>query len=280
MELQKFDPQKMWDASGGAPTSIIIGQSRAGKSCLIRDLCWYWRDVPMVFVMSYEEYGCGFYKKFIPEICISSIYNDYYTEKILKSQTKVQKTSTLDTRSVVVLDDVLYESNIRKQGDWFSKLFLNGRKMNICTIIASQWPTWSNPTVCSNLDYVFIGRDKANNTRERLYKYYCGRPFPEFEIFIQLLEKYANGVGDYLVIDNTIKSEKWEDRLYWYHSEMRDNFKIGSAQLWELSYKRMAELQKDTVAAPSTINVKRHNHTCKNTCINILCAALRFLRLI
>ena len=41
-ELKKFDPQQaMWRDNYTAPTTVIIGEPKAGKTFLIRDLLWY-----------------------------------------------------------------------------------------------------------------------------------------------------------------------------------------------------------------------------------------------
>ena len=40
-----------------------------------------------------------------------------------------------------------------------------------------------------------------------------------------------------LVLDNTVKSNKIQDCLFWYKASIRKNFRFGSPQLWNMHKK-------------------------------------------
>jgi hypothetical protein len=40
-----------------------------------------------------------------------------------------------------------------------------------------------------------------------------------------------------LVLDNTVKSNKIQDCVFWYKATVRKNFRVGSPQLWQMHKK-------------------------------------------
>ena len=56
--------------------------------------------------------------------------------------------------------------------------------------------------------------------------------FPTFDIFCQVMDQCTENY-ECLVIDNTSKSNKIEDQVYWYKASEHENFKIGAPEFWE-----------------------------------------------
>jgi hypothetical protein len=110
-------------------------------------------------------------------------------------------------------------------------MFMNGRCMAINLIITMQYPLGIGPELRSNVDYVFLFGTSVMNEKHRMYQYYAGM-FPSFEVFCETLDRYTRDYGC-LVIDNTVHSENWEDMVFWYRAEPRNDFRIGSEVYWD-----------------------------------------------
>ena len=75
------------------------------------------------------------------------------------------------------------------------------------------------PSLRCNIDYVFIFKENIESARKRLYEHYCSM-LASFEIFCQVMNQYTKDY-DCLVIDNTTRSTKFEDMVYWYHADVQ-----------------------------------------------------------
>ena len=80
--------------------------------------------------------------------------------------------------------------------------------------------------------YLFL-RENIWSNRKRLYDHYAGM-FPTFEMFCETMDQCTENY-ECLVIDNTSKSNKIEDQVYWYKSDHTPDFKIGASQFWQYS---------------------------------------------
>ena len=87
------------------------------------------------------------------------------------------------------------------------------------------------PDLRANVDYVFILRENVLQNREKLYKSFFGI-FPTLDMFNQVMTKCTENY-ECLVLDNTSKSNKIEDCVYWYKANLRKNFRIGSPAIWK-----------------------------------------------
>ena len=87
------------------------------------------------------------------------------------------------------------------------------------------------PNLRGNIDYVFILRENYISNRKRIYDHYAGM-FPTFEIFCQVMDQCTENY-ECLVIDNTSKSNKIEDQVYWYKASPHESFKIGAPEFWQ-----------------------------------------------
>jgi hypothetical protein len=77
---------------------------------------------------------------------------------------------------------------------------------------------------------VFILRENVIQNREKLYKSFFG-VFPTFDMFNQVMTSCTENY-ECLVLDNTSKSNKIEDCVFWYKAKVRKNFRVGSPALW------------------------------------------------
>lgn len=61
-------------------------------------------------------------------------------------------------------------------------VFMNGRHLNILTLITMQYALGVPPNLRTNIDYVFILRENIYANRKRIYEQYAGM-FPTFDMF-------------------------------------------------------------------------------------------------
>ena len=86
------------------------------------------------------------------------------------------------------------------------------------------------PALRANVDYVFILRENIIQNREKLYKSFFGI-FPTFDMFNKVMDACTENY-ECIVLDNTSKSNKIEDCVFWYKAKMHKNFKVGAPEYW------------------------------------------------
>jgi hypothetical protein len=239
MNAIKFDPNK-----NEGPVIVLIGRRDTGKSFLVKDLLYYHQDIPVGTVVSGTEAGNGFYGSVVPKLFIHDEYNTVIIQNILKRQKVVLKeikkeiqvynrrTSKIDPRVFVIMDDCLYDNSWSKD-KMMRLLFMNGRHWKIMLIITMQYPLGIPPNLRTNIDYVFILREPYINNKKRIWENYAGM-FPTFESFTQVMDQCTENY-ECLVINNNSKSNKLEDQIFWYKADPHGSFKLGSKEYWEMS---------------------------------------------
>jgi hypothetical protein len=250
MKSIKFDPNQ-----NQGPVIVLIGRRDTGKSFLVKDLLYYHQDIPVGVVISGTEAGNGFYGSIVPKLFIHDEYNTAIIQNILKRQKVVLKeikkeievykrrTSKIDPRAFVILDDCLYD-NSWSRDKMMRLLFMNGRHWKIMLVITMQYPLGIPPNLRTNIDYVFILREPYINNKKRIWENYAGM-FPTFESFCQVMDQCTE---DYecLVINNNAKSNKLVDQIFWYKADPHNNFKLGSKEYWELSKNINSDDEEDS----------------------------------
>ena len=246
LELKKFDMKRITflkDENKG-PVIVLIGRRDTGKSYLVRDLLYHHRDIPIGTVISGTEAGNGFYSSHIPKLFIHDEYSSGIIENILKRQKSVMKevnkqiqmykSSKIDPRTFVILDDCLYDNTWAKD-KLMRLLFMNGRHWKVLLILTMQYPLGIMPNLRTNIDYVFILREPYIANRKRIYENYAGM-FPTFESFCQVMDQCTENY-ECLVIDNNVKSNKLSEQIFWYKADstIRHDFKLGAKEFWEMS---------------------------------------------
>ena len=238
MKQITFDPKK-----NQGPVIVLIGRRDTGKSFLVRDLLYHHQDIPVGTVISGTEAGNGFYGSIVPKLFIHDEYNSAIVENILKRQRVVLKqikkeeatykrTSNIDPRAFVIMDDCLYDNSWARE-KVMRLLFMNGRHWKIMLVITMQYPLGVPPNLRTNIDFVFILREPYIANRKRIYENYAGM-FPTFESFCQIMDQCTENY-ECLVISNNAKSNKLEDQIFWYKAQSRNNFRLGSKEYWDLS---------------------------------------------
>ena len=225
LNLKKFDPSSMGDDK----VCIFIGKRGTGKSTLVTDILWYKKHLPAGIAMSGTEDGNGWYKQFIPDIFVYSDYNVGALEKLIERQKKLVSTGRASP-VFVLMDDCMYDRAFMRD-TCIRQLFMTGRHWKIFFMMTTQYVMDMTPMIRTNVDYVFALRDNVRQNRESLYKAFFG-VFPNFDMFCQVMDSCTENY-ECLVLDNTSKSNKISDCVFWYKAPIRKNFRVGSPMFWQ-----------------------------------------------
>ena len=236
LNLKKFDMSKI----GKGSVVIMIGKRNTGKSFLCKDLLYYKRDIPIGTVISATEGANKFYSTMMPSLFIHEEFSPEIVNNLVKRQRLVIKkmqdqldrtgNSKIDPWGFLILDDLMYDTSWVKNTT-IRGLFMNGRHYKLLFMITMQYALGIPPALRSNVDYVFILRENINSNRKRLYEHYAGM-FPTYEIFSQVMDQCTSNY-ECLVIDNTTKSNKIEDMVFWYKADNHPAFKLGAPEFWQ-----------------------------------------------
>ena len=223
----------------------------SGKSTLIADLMWYMRRIPMFICMSGTEEGNGFYGKHMHPLLIHGEYKKDIVSGLIKQQKdKLKKclragidpNSRPDLGSGLLLDDCGFNKRLFHQED-IRLLFMNGRHWKICFIVSLQYMMGIPPDLRTNIDFVFCLRENIVANQKRLYDNFfgCFKKFSHFqEAFNECTENY-----ECLVLDNTAKSTKVENCVFYYKATPDREYKLGSKDLWTYLNSRYKEDDDD-----------------------------------
>jgi len=219
-----------------SPMIVIIGKKDTGKSFLVRDILHHTQDCfPIGTVISGTEVANEFFQHMVP----SKLIHDKYKPEIitnvirrqlgLKQQRNHTRSSGVDPRTFLILDDCLYDASwIREESTRY--VFMNGRHIDLTTMITMQYPLGITPNLRTNVDFVFILRENILGNRKRIYENYAGM-FPTFEMFCQFMDQCTENY-ECIVICNSSPSNKLEDQVFWYKASDHGPFHLCDESLW------------------------------------------------
>jgi hypothetical protein len=272
LHLKKFDPACVGDDN----VLVFLGKRKTGKTFLLRDILYYHRDIPVGTIISPTEASNKFYSKMVPSLFIHDDYTPQLLESFVKRQRimnkKVSKEmmlynkSSLDPRAFLILDDCLYDGCWKKDKN-IRFIFMNGRHIKCFLGITMQYPLGVPPDLRTNVDFVFILRENNHNNRRRIYENYASI-FPTFEFFNQTMDQLTEGYGC-LVIDNTSKSNKLEDNVFWYEAEDHPPFTVGSKDFWMIHNQNIADDADEEQEEEELFDIKNYARKKNQTYINI-----------
>ena len=233
LKLNKFDMNRISDDS----VVVLIGKRNTGKSFLTKYILYNNKSIPVGTVISGTEGANEFYSAIVPPVFIHEEYTPLILNNVLKRQKiimkkKNQNQSNIDPRAFLILDDCLYDNTWQRDKN-IRSCFMNGRHYKLMFILTMQFALGIPPNLRTNIDYVFILRENIWSNRKRLYDHYAGM-FPTFEMFCETMDQCTENY-ECLVIDNTSKSNKIEDQVYWYKADKTPTFRIGAPSFWEFN---------------------------------------------
>lgn len=230
IQLKKFNPASMADDK----VCVFIGKRNTGKSVLVTDIMYHKKHLPAGIVMSATEEGNHHYQQFIPDLFIYGDYDKDAIERVLERQRKLIASGKQACGAFLLLDDCMYDKKFMKD-TCIRKCFMNGRHWKIFFMLTMQYCMDLTPDLRANVDYVFILRENIIQNREKLYKSFFGI-FPTFDMFNQIMTACTENY-ECLVLDNTSKSNRIQDCVFWYKAKLRTNFRVGSPMYWNFHKK-------------------------------------------
>jgi len=243
--IQKFQIEILKDRckvdSRKSPMIVLIGKKDTGKSFLVRDIMYNTQnEFPIGTVISATEVANEFFQHMVPSKLIHDKYKPEIVTNMIKRQLSMKahrntdkhgrgEVSAVDPRAFLILDDCLYD------GSWVKEestryIFMNGRHIDLMTIITMQYPLGISPNLRTNVDFIFILRENVINNRKRIYDNYAGM-FPTFEMFCHFMDQCTENF-ECLVICNGIQSNRLEDQVFWYKAVDHPQFKMCDDSLW------------------------------------------------
>jgi hypothetical protein len=248
LELHKFDPRVINKRrmDGRSPIMVFLGARSTGKSVLVKDISSYIKDIPLVVAMSGTEEGNGFYSEFVhplfiynkfePEVLVSIINHQKRKADVLRKQGKQLKYE-VNEHVCIILDDLAFDKSMMKL-DAMRELFFNGRHYGITLILTFQYLMEIRPEYRTNVDFVFVCRENKKDNIEKLHKYFFGifDKLPDFK------KTLISCTTDYraIVLENTCKSERIEDQVFWYKAKIDLKFRMCEEKwpLWDTQLKK------------------------------------------
>jgi hypothetical protein len=230
LQLKKFKPERIADDK----VCVFVGKRGTGKSTLVTDIMYHKKHLPAGIVMSATEEGNHHYQQFVPDLCIYGDYDREAIERVLERQKKLVSKGVADKGAFILLDDCMYDKKFMKD-ICIRQCFMNGRHWKLFFMLTMQYCMDLTPDLRANVDYVFILRENIVQNREKLYKSFFGI-FPNFDMFNQVMTACTENY-ECLVLDNTSKSNKIEDCVFWYKAKVHTNFRVGSPALWRFHQK-------------------------------------------
>ena len=224
-----------------SPMMVVIGKKDTGKSFLVRDILANTQEYfPVGTVISATELMNEFFQHMVPSKLIHDKYKPEIVQNAIKRQYNIKAArnndkkvkggnSNIDTRAFLILDDCLYDNSwINQESTRY--VFMNGRHIDMMTIITMQYPLGITPNLRTNVDFIFILRETITKNRRIIYENYAGM-FPTFEMFCQFMDQCTE---DYhcLVICNGVQSNRLEDQVFWYKASDHPPFKLCDDSLW------------------------------------------------
>ena len=153
----------------------------------------------------------------------------------MERQRKLVGAGKTNCGAFLLLDDCMYDNKFMRD-TCIRQCFMNGRHWKIFFMLTMQYCMDLPPALRANVDYVFVLRENIIQNREKLYKSFFGI-FPTFDMFNKVMDSCTENY-ECLVLDNTSKSNRIEDCVFWYKANLHKNFKVGAPEYWQ-AHKKM-----------------------------------------
>lgn len=225
-----------------SPMIVVIGKKDTGKSFLVRDLLFNVQSCfPVGTVISATEGVNEFFQTIVPSKFIHDAYTPGLVTNVIKRQMNIKAkrnedkkskggNSNVDSRAFLIMDDCLYAAKTWINEESTRFIFMNGRHIDLMTIITMQYPLGITPNLRTNVDFIFILRETVIGNLKRIYENYAGM-FPTFELFCVFMNQCTEDFHG-LVICNNVSSNKLEDQVFWYRASDHEHFRMCSPELW------------------------------------------------
>jgi hypothetical protein len=238
----------------GGRRAIFIGQSGSGKTVAVMDYLYHIALTHMLLGLviapsdQYElkdlddvETASRLYSSHVPSKLVHFKYTKELTDVFIKRQETIKKSCTqidrdytkCDTRTFLVLDDLMTYVKEWTKDPNLENLFYAGRRLDVTLIFTMQDPLGGiPPKLRTNINYVFLCKEPRATNRDKLYKHWCGY-FPSYKSFEATFSEITKNYRC-MVIDQTSVEGGLENQVFWYKARYpTPPFKMCSLELWD-----------------------------------------------
>lgn len=188
----------------------------------------YKQGYPRVVVFSGTEEGNHFFSSILPAEYIHNSLDIDKVQQIIDTQKqivaavrdteeKVGGTSGIDTRLLLVMDDIVFQRGALCN-DTFRTIFFNGRHLNISLIVAAQYLMLIPIEHRGNIDFLFCLREPIIKNKVKLYESFFGC-FPDKDTFSFVLDKLTQNY-ECCIFDNTKPNLEVDQCVKWYKAQL------------------------------------------------------------
>ena len=227
--IKKFDPSTI------KPDGIFlfVGKRGTGKSTLIRDIMFRIKGyIDLPCAMTPTEESATMFESCMPKSCVHDEFSVDTLRNTIEHQRRLSRRKQPQQHLLIVLDDMMFDKRVLKSME-MRDVFMNGRHLKITFINAMQYVMDMGPDLRSQVDYVFALRENILNNLTKLHKYFFGM-FKTFQDFDKTFKSLTEN-NCCIVIDNTVKSNKIEDTVFWYKADISlPPYKLGRRRYWDM----------------------------------------------
>lgn len=187
---------------------LVIGKRMTGKTTLVKYLMKQCRlDRGLAIGQSFMDVSD------MDMPLDNLVFKDEYKPKLIESFVNALKAVKNNPDRALILDDCVYDAKSWSNNNELKWLFMNNRFVRT-TLLISTTGHYSIPPACrANVDYVFLLNESSVQSKKQLWERFGG-VVPTYKAFEHILNKCTSAYGC-LVIDNTSRSGKMEDSLFW-----------------------------------------------------------------
>ena len=145
------------------PSILCIGKRGSGKSFLLRDLLYHFRNIPAGIIISPTERMHGDHKRYFPDLYIHDNITDATMNNILLRQSEMINKAKqnidhkIDPSALLIMENCLSSKKEWSKNKIIQEIMINGRHYYLTNIVTMQCPMGISPDMRLNFDYVFLG---------------------------------------------------------------------------------------------------------------------------
>lgn len=245
--------------------AIFIAPTKKGKTTVLHDYMVNKKDGKVFCFSGTEAIKPQYSNKLVPALFVDTNEDGVDEEKLNRIiEKQVNKFNSMTNREKeehhksmqpedyqnIIIDDHFESMNKWSKYTSMKRILTKGRHFGTTMSILTQAISDNIPSFMkSSMSYVFICGFNGKYEKEAIFKHYSS-----FETLGDF-EKTFNFICDewrILVFDRDSPSNKLEDKVFWYKSDMSNmgNYRMGTKEQWEFSRRHYREIPINAVREP------------------------------
>ena len=235
LSVPAFAPTKIPPAR----THLIVGKRNTGKSTLLADLCFYRRKMAYGIAMAGSAGASQSISEFMPATFVhdrfdAAILARFWAE-VKRMNGKLRRRNKPMVDTFLILDDTGHDKGML-HNPTLMEILMNGRQYNLSLYLCLQYAKDIRPAMRSQVDYLYIMREKSLEMQKKLWDCFAGGLFADRTQFRDILDACT---ADYrCLILQTCEldtSLPFSGAVSYHRAKFnRRKFTIGCDQMWVL----------------------------------------------